>query len=445
MEWIRNNSAIPPPRRDWPLALLLALATFIVALAYATHTPFGEPPDERAHAAYIDDVAVRGYWLPDYRDSRLGNRHGPRNYLMHPPLYYTTTGLVARVAGWSANGDFRALRVISALLVAAGMMLWCLALSAFGLPRRHVTVLVASTLAIPMFGYLAGALNNDNLAYFATALFFYGLSLLPRLPRGAWYAMAAGMAIALLTKATASGFLVFFALAWLVLRWRHGEPPLRHRHARIAVMLVVAVCATYYLPTLLEYGTPFPHPATMYAQRVPPVHADGAWTHAGRFLWTLLTTLPAVVSNRPFFPIPALLLPLFALMLLVAALAWALARRRAPRSPLRDIADAFILALLAAMLCHWAICYHDYLRHGVYAAIQPRYYNYVVPMLFALGFLLDRDRRGMRVLFAVFAACAVTVLVAAGVNTPAAHRAAERRAAIAADRIFASGFEATHR
>src|SRR5690606_23832495 len=171
------------------------------------------PPDERAHATYVNEVARDGRLVPDYEHSRILPSRIRKNYLSHPPLYYTTLGLMGRTLDWDAVDAYRGYRMLSATMVALGMFFWMLAGRGLSVPPTWLLAAAAATNAIPMFPFLAGSMNNDNMAYLGVAMAFFGLVWLRRLLALGLYFGTLGLLVGFLYQtATALVAMAFFVL-----------------------------------------------------------------------------------------------------------------------------------------------------------------------------------------------------------------------------------------
>ena len=385
----------------------MAALVFFTTCFYVRNVPVGQPPDEWAHLSYIADIVSGGPPIPEYANSVIVVT-GQQNYLTHPPLYYTVAGMTGKTLSWDPVRNYQRYRLVSALMVAAGIYLWVLIAAGLGFGTLRSGVLALATLAIPMFPYLAGSINNDDLCYLGVALFFYGFSLLPRsIPRAAYLA-GAGLLVVLLTKATGAVFLLAFMGVWGSMGYRDVLALSRARHVRIAAAAVAIVAASYYLPTLLRYHTFFPAPGRLYQEYGPPAHPVGLFRFAHEFAIRMIGHLPFVIlTTQSLFPIPTRLFPLFYLMLGLPLLAWLSFRPFSPPSPQRRLADAFLLALLLTVGVHLVVCWHGYLRTGLYSGLQPRYYIYALPGLFLFAFHDGMDTRRKRAAFLLFSLLAV--------------------------------------
>lgn len=376
------------------VALTMALLVFSSTWFYIRNIPLGEPPDEMAHLTYVNDIAANGHLIPDYRSSTiLGS--GQKNYLIHPPLYYTALGLFGRAFSWDSLTRYKQYRALSALLVAAGVFFWILVAFNFGFNLIGALVITATSLAIPMFPYLAGSINNDNLCYFGVALFFYGFSLLESsLEKAVAYA-AVGFFITALTKATGTLFLISFFCAWALMNHRQALEIIKSRTAYRVCIPAAAICAAYYFYIIIVYHTPFPSPGKMREGHSLPLDHLNFLQFAAAFTSLIWERLPVVLTGQKSFdPLSRHLHPLFYFMVCAPVAAWAISRPFAGRDPARKGEDAFFIALLITAVAHFWTCWQGYLNTGIIGGIQPRYYNYMIPGIFLFSL---RDSRLWRV------------------------------------------------
>ncbi len=249
------------PRAAWACALVM-LAN---GLAWSLITPPFEVPDENAHYAYVQQVAERGtvprLVLPEgalspAQDTMLGAvlfyqivgerpNPSPMSYLQqraveatererlssrgsgdalsatnNPPLYYALEAIPYKLAASGSVLDrLAAMRVLSALMGALTVLLIYLFLSELLPAHRWAWTTGALVAAFqPLFGFMSGGVNNDNLLYLAAAGVLWGLartfrgSLTPA--NGALIGGFLGAGI--VTKLTLLGFLPAVALGLLL-------------------------------------------------------------------------------------------------------------------------------------------------------------------------------------------------------------------------------------
>ena len=200
------------PRAGWACALVM-LAN---GLAWSLIVPPFEVPDENAHYAYVAQVAERGT-LPHHavregmlspaQDAMLGalgfyqivgETHNPapmselqqRNIeavareplstrgsgdalsaTNNPPLYYVLEAVPYKLAsGGTVLDRLAAMRVLSALMGAVTVLLVYLFLSEL-LPARRLAWCAGALIVAfqPLFGFMSGGVNNDNLLYLTAA------------------------------------------------------------------------------------------------------------------------------------------------------------------------------------------------------------------------------------------------------------------------------------
>jgi 4-amino-4-deoxy-L-arabinose transferase-like glycosyltransferase len=270
------------PRAAWACALV-ALAN---GLAWSLITPPFEVPDENAHYAYVQQVAERGTvprtvlpegMLSPAEDATLGTvlfyqivgerynpapmsqlqqqaveqvEHAPLHTrgdgdalsaTNNPPLYYALEAIPYRLAvGGSVLDRLAAMRVLSALMGAVTVLLIYLFLSEL-LPARRWAWSAGALVAAfqPLFGFMSGGVNNDNLLYLTAAGVLWALArtfrrgLTPA--NGAWIGGLLGAGI--VTKLTLLGFVPAAVLGVLLALWR-AWPTHRARALRGAAWAV---------------------------------------------------------------------------------------------------------------------------------------------------------------------------------------------------------------
>jgi hypothetical protein len=383
---------------DTAIALALVLFVFLQGLVMAIHTPVGYAPDELAHLAYVDDVirATGTGILPDYAEGTiLAGRD--RNYLIHPPLYYTTLGLVGRAFSLDARPDALVFRALSAGFVAGGLFFLILAARRWHIEWPVILILTVALAAVPMFGYLAGSVNNDTLLYLGVGMALYGVvasGISEGSVRGGGLALLfLGTLIAVLTKATGIVFLLFFFLAYMALERGRLLSVLRERTVQAWIFVLFVIAGGYYVYALGVFGALFPAPRGLYELR-PAEDPIGLLDYLREFVGTLWRRLPVIMSHLSLGPISERMVPVFYLMAMLPVAGWLVVRfiprlRRAERGPL-VIGDAVVIAVVLSIAVHALMGYRGYLSTGVIAGLQPRYYVYLLPLIWMLFFAVSR-------------------------------------------------------
>jgi len=133
------------------------------AIAYTRITPVGASPDEVSHLHYITGIADHFRLPPASEPER-----------QQPPLYYLLGAVIAKLTG----DDARLIRLLSvALGVLTILTVYAVARRLFPL-RPGLAVGAAALVALlPETQYLAGGINDDNLAWLAGAAGYHGFTL----------------------------------------------------------------------------------------------------------------------------------------------------------------------------------------------------------------------------------------------------------------------------
>ncbi|MCX7682818.1 MAG: glycosyltransferase family 39 protein [Anaerolineae bacterium] len=348
-------------------ACRLVLLYAAVALLYSVIVPFGEPPDEGAHYAYILHL-LKQRRLPEQSFNADQNEVKEGH---HPPLYYA---LVALLTGWCApyqpyhqhlnpylpigyddpqavqqflhplqerfpwHGPLLAAHIARLVSVAMGCLslLITFRLAANLSPNsKWLPLLAAGTLAfVPQFTYISAAINNDNGAVLAGALLTWQMMRLlrPLAPRSRI------REVALLGLLWGGGILckvsllaMLPAIAGTLLLGREARRPTGIAFAlKQAALDGLLVCCTaglvsgwWFWRNLQLYGDPIGWNVWMatyseFARKLPL-----SWDYAGRFLWDQFTSFWGRFGwGRVLLPTGLYL----ALLVLTLAGLWGLAR-----------------------------------------------------------------------------------------------------------------------
>ncbi len=280
------------PRAAW-LCALVALAN---GLAWSLIVPPFEVPDENAHYAYVAQVAERGTLprqiLPEVtlspaEDATLaaigfygivGEPHNPAPFFdsqqraidavgrerlsmrgdgdalsatNNPPLYYVLEAVPYKlVVGGTVLDRLAAMRVLSALMGAVTVLLVYLFLAELLPGQRWVWSAGALAAAFqPLFGFMSGGVNNDDLLYLMATGFLWATARAFRrgLTPATGALLGAFVGLGLVSKLTLLGFVPAAALALVALirrGWRR-ERRAALRGAALATALGAAPFAIY--------------------------------------------------------------------------------------------------------------------------------------------------------------------------------------------------------
>jgi Predicted membrane protein (DUF2142) len=282
---------IPTP--GWVCAIVALLS----ALTWSLIVPLFQVPDEQAHVAYAQHLAEVGappaghrdtaaiseeerrlldalHWrqithrpenpplrtpraqrnlerVVDRSDGDRAGKGGLSNATQNPPLYYSVAAAAYRLSPFTDLPDrVHAMRIASALLAALTALLAYLFVREL-LPSTPWAWTVGG-LAValqPMFGFIGGGVNNDNLLLAASAGVLLALVIAFRrglsVRRGV--AIGACTAVGLLTKATMIGLLpgIVVGVGLLVLRAGPADRREAWRGAAAAAGIVVVPFLLY--------------------------------------------------------------------------------------------------------------------------------------------------------------------------------------------------------
>ncbi len=272
---------------------VLVLAFLILGTTYSVITPLFEASDEMWHYPFVQHLAGGG-GLPVQDPANLGPW---RQEGCQPPLYY---GLAALVTRWVPSDDLPQLpqrnphadiglirrdgnanmvihtpqegfpfrgavlavhlaRGLSVLLGALTVLFTYLAGLEI-LPRRPELALAAAAVAAftPMFLFIAGSVNNDNLLVTLSTASFWLLLRQLRLPSGPgrWLLIGAVIGLAALSKVSALALLgpAGLVLAWVA--WRRRDWKSFFRDGVCLVGAAALVAGWWYYRNWRLYGDP---------------------------------------------------------------------------------------------------------------------------------------------------------------------------------------------
>ena len=243
------------PKSTVPGVLLGAVVAVFAgfAIAYTRITPVGASPDELSHLRYISGIADPLRLPPAGEAER-----------QQPPLYYLMGAVISKLTG----GDPRLIRLLSVLLGVLTVLTVYLVARRLFPTRPWLAVGAAAMVALlPEAQYLAGAVNDDNLAWLSGALMVLaGVALLQARALTDRLALGAGSAVAVAVLAKETVWLLA-AMLLVVVAVRFGR---RIRPVQ-AVSLIgpsVVFAGWWFVRNAVEFGGPLPplHPITSQRQ-----------------------------------------------------------------------------------------------------------------------------------------------------------------------------------
>ena len=374
-----------PARANFFVAAIIFGLFVLAALLSAVRKDITQGFDEVAQASYVAQIQHSGDSWPAFGSLRMLDPKtfaftDEANYLNHPPVYYA---LLATL-GPDLEGRPRALltlRLIDVAISALGLAaLLGLGLAA-GFSRHEFYAYAVPLACIPVLAPLAGAVNNDDLAFLGGALATLGVWQLAATDRAGWLALALGGVVlaawAKLTGLVLTGAMTSAVFAYLI--WRRRW----HWSWTIAAGLALVVAALPYAVLMMQYGSPAPE-----TQALTAMIEDGAGVLGladlprKSFLGYLFYFVVAFVAEwmptltpRGIFNYAMLVIPLTALFCAAAGLFVSLRRLwRRQETGLDVVVIAGTSALALTLALHVRHSYADHLATGWLMEAYPRYY-----------------------------------------------------------------------
>ena len=341
--------------------------------------------DEVAQASYVAQIQHTHDLWPAFDDLRMLDPKtlrftGEANYLDHPPIFYA----LLAVAGPDLEGRPQALltfRLIDVAISALGVAaLLGLGLAA-GFTRQEFYAYAIPIACIPILAPLAGAINNDDLAFLGGAIATLGIWQLVATDRGGWLALAlVGVIVAAWAKLTGlalTGATVSAVIAYLIWRrrWRWSWT--------IGVAFAFLIAAAPYIVLTLQYGSPAPDTAAQVAMLKHDARVLGLadlprksfLAYLGYFIVAFVAEWMPSLGARGVFNYAMLIVPVTALACAAAGLLLSLRRLWRRRETALDVVViAGALALALSFVMHVRHSYADHLATGWLMEAYPRYY-----------------------------------------------------------------------
>ena len=365
-------------------AVIFALFV-IAALVSAERKDITQGFDEVAHASYVAEIQHTGSAWPDLEKMRLLD---PRtfqftakpNYLNHPPFFYALLAFAGPTLE-GHPGSLLADRLIDIAIAACGFAaLLGLALAA-RLPRYAFYAYAVPIACIPVLVPMAGAVNNDNLAFLGGAVALLGAWQALATGRGPWFALAlAGVVAASWAKLTGlllTAPMLAGVLAYLL--WRRRLP----WGWALGAAAIFVLATAPYLDFMLRYGSPTPETPAQLALISDGARAAG-WAalprksfagYAVYFVVAFIAEWMPALGERNALNYAMLAIPAAAVMCALTGTMLS-ARRlwRRTESPLDVVVVSGALAIAATLIIHVIYSYGRYAATGWLMDAYPRYY-----------------------------------------------------------------------
>lgn len=399
-----------------PLALFMLAFVILQGVVMAGHSPLSYPPDEMPHLSYIHDSIRSPHALPNYSDGKIMG-FPQTNYLAHPPLYYSALGVVGKLFALHPKTDYLIFRLIGVGFVGLGLAFVVLMARELRLTQGITSLLLFSCSSVPMFSYIAGSVSNDTLLYLGMSMGFYSLARMANSARSgpdtvAPVVLLIGLLIVFLTKATGIVFMILLLGAWGLRNFRRVHPVVLVRRFWPHLAVFSVIVGSYYVFTWLQHGGFFPSPGRLYGSTPPAEPLDLAG-YVREYVSAMWRRLHGIMSHLSITPIGDRWQPAFYTMVCLPVVGWLVVRFSTPlltsnRMTVR-LFDAMALATLGTIVVHVVFGYRAYLGNGVLSGLQPRYYMYLLPVMWFPFFVLCQPGWFKQTVTTLFAASALVV------------------------------------
>jgi hypothetical protein len=341
--------------------------------------------DEVAHASYVAHIQHTGDAWPDLKAMRLIDPQtfqftAAANYLNHPPLFYDLHAAL----GPRLEGRPQALlahRLIDIGIASLGFA----ALLGIGLaarfPRHEFYAFAVPLACIPVLVPIAGAINNDNLAFLGGAVAMLGAWQLVTTDRAGWLAVALlGLIAASWAKLT--GLLLTGAMLGTVIVYLMWRQRLRWS-LLVPIALAFALAAAPYIIYAVQYGSPTPQTPAQIALLQDGARTAG-WADLPRksfpayivyFVIAFVSDWMPALGERNVLQYSMLAIPVAALGCALAGIALSLRRMwRRQDTALDVVVIAGAVALVATFAIHVTYSFGRHVATGWLMDAYPRYY-----------------------------------------------------------------------
>lgn len=392
-------------------------------------------PDQTAQVSYLIEMCRQPRLVPDFaalpmypvltQENLVWTMRASAtavNYLGHPPLYYLLLSLTAPVRfleDGTVAVDMLKLYLANTVLTSAAVLLafrlGCRALKGRS-PFLHLLFAFA-VVTLPELGYVGVSVNNDNLAFFAFALFFTGVMRYneDKLDLETYLLIGLGFMLGALSKLTAALIMLIMLVTILVMS------VIRTKSLKLILnkyFLMTLPCyllfLAYEIAVHRRYGSWQPGLAQIAPEyflrtsfyvapenRVPMTFLEylrsflGGIGHTWSSVYGHNETVNGIMDNRLFglvYWIPVAAAMLAALLQLI--------RRKADRYTIPTV-----LAFLGTLAYHLYANWSGFLKNGYAGGSQARYYLFLI-IPFALAFtqsIPEPKAQKTKVLTAAFA------------------------------------------
>jgi hypothetical protein len=389
---------VPARANAFVAAIILGLFVLSAALC-ADRKDVTQGFDEVAQASYVAQIQHTGDLWPAFDSLRMLDPKtfrftGEANYLSHPPIFYALLAIL----GPDLEGRPQALITLRLIDIAISTLGFAALLGlglAAGFSRYEFYAYAVPLACIPILAPLAGAINNDDLAFLGGSIAVLGAWQLAATDRGGWLALAlVGVIVAAWAKLTGfalTAAMVSAVIAYLIWRrrWRWSWT--------IGVAFAFLVAAAPFVVLMMQYGSPAPDTPAQLAMLKDGARVLGLadlprksfLAYLGYFVIAFVAEWMPTLTPRGIFNYAMLVIPTTTLICAAAGLLLSLRRLWRRRETALDvvvIAGAAALALTFAL--HVRHSYADHLATGWLMEAYPRYYLPLVAIVPLAGLSL---------------------------------------------------------
>jgi hypothetical protein len=400
-------------------ALVIAFSVFKMV----EYVDFGGFPDENPHISYVAYLKATGVHMPSFAkqkiivNTNLTTENGEAlflfgnstNYLGHPPFYYHFLRLSGAVR---AENEFLLINVNKLRMFACIISMSALLLLLYigysrieKIPILHLLYALSLT-SIPMFTYIAVAINNDNLALLGITLFVLGgmrysekkINILT------YFLLSIGISITVFAKLTAGLIVIAAAIAFILYY------ALKNRNMKILICPQFAITipiyflvVVYFIMVYRQVGAFHPSFAAIAPEEyldspfyvMPELRSEmGLLQYIFKYIEEFFKTWTGIAGHVPMIKQDLFLsinriaqMAVFFFPIIIAI------RGKNKYTPFLSCLYCGVLILFMIQI---ATCYLSFLSSGRFGGYSARYYLCAMPV-FALScvlFFQDQWRQG---------------------------------------------------
>jgi len=372
------------------IPLFFAVFVFFYGLHFVQNIHLGAPPDEVPHLSYINDAMKSAYAMPDYKAGKMINSE-ELNYLAHPPLYYSISAVMGFILNLEPYADYHAFRIMSLSMVTIGLLLVMMAAANLGVKNYQIFLMGAMAVSVPNFFYIGSSINNDNLSFLGASILFYSLTVFHTekkyLYDKAVLGVVASLFVLAMTKANVALFSGVLFIVWMGLGKFNTLKLFVSRQSLAAIIFFGVAVLVYYMYTWFVFDKFLPSPKYVY--KINPVTEPmGIIEYLKNFSLLLFSRFAVAYGHSSFEVYSGVFLKLFYIITLLPVLFYFSIRifSKKLKSSTYPLFDALFVASITLLIVHVVLGYQGYLQTGLVAAVQPRYYLFLIPVIWMPAF-----------------------------------------------------------